>query len=81
VAVVPERLTSRVNGVARTIALSGLPLGPLAAGLLLASISSAATVAVFSAFLVALAVLGTANRAIRDAPSLADLDALPAGGV
>jgi len=81
VAVVPERLTSRVNGVARTIALSGLPLGPLAAGLLLASTSARATVAAFSAVLVVLAVIGTANRAIRNAPSLDELKALPAAGV
>ena len=77
VAVVPDRLTGRVNSVARTIALSGTPLGPLLAGLMLGSISSRATVAVFTGMLLLFAVLGTTNRAIRNAPSLSDLE--PAG--
>jgi predicted MFS family arabinose efflux permease len=75
VAVVPDRLTGRVNSVARTIALSGAPLGPLLAGLMLGSISPRATVAVFTGMLLVFAVLGTTNRAIRNAPSLSDLEA------
>jgi predicted lipid-binding transport protein (Tim44 family) len=74
---VPDRLTGRVNSVARTIALSGAPLGPLLAGLMLGSISPRATVAVFTAMLLVFAVLGTTNRAIRNAPSLSELE--PAG--
>jgi MFS family permease len=74
VAVVPDHLTSRVNGVARTIALSGLPLGPLAAGFLLDSVSERATIAVFVAMLAVLAVIASTNRAIRNAPSLAELE-------
>lgn len=77
VAVVPDRLTGRVNSVARTIALSGTLLGPLLAGLMLASLSARVTVAVFAEILLALAVLGTTNRAIRNAPSLSELE--PAG--
>jgi len=77
VAVVPDRLTGRVNSVARTIALSGAPLGPLLAGLMLASLCARVTVAVFAGILLALAVLGTTNRAIRNAPSLSELE--PAG--
>jgi MFS family permease len=73
VALVPERLTSRVNGVARTIALSGLPLGPLSAGLLLDSVSARTTVAVYSALLLILALVATSNRAIRNAPRLDDV--------
>jgi predicted MFS family arabinose efflux permease len=73
VAVVPDRLTGRVNSVARTIALSGAPLGPLLAGLMLGSLSARATVAVFAVLLLVLAVLGTTNRAIRNAPSLDEI--------
>jgi MFS family permease len=74
VAVVPDHLTSRVNGVARTIALSGLPLGPLAAGFLLESVSARMTLLIFVAFLLVFALLGSTNRAIRNAPSLAELE-------
>jgi hypothetical protein len=74
VAVTPDRLTGRVNGIGRTIALCGAPLGPLAAGLLLGSFSARTTVAVFSALLVALAALGSASRSIRNAPSLTELE-------
>ena len=77
VAVVPDRLTGRVNSVARTIALCGAPLGPLFAGLLLSSVSPRETIAVLSLFLLIPAVIGTANRAIRNAPSLDELDDLP----
>ena len=45
VAIVPDRLTGRVNSVARTIALCASPLGPLTAGLLLGSLSPRTTVA------------------------------------
>jgi len=73
VAVVPEHLTSRVNGAARTIALSGLPLGPLLAGFLLDTVSERTTILVFAAILLVFALLGSTNRSIRDAPSLAEL--------
>jgi hypothetical protein len=56
--------------------VSVAPLGPLAAGLLLETVSPRATVAVFTLFNVVLAVAGTVSPAIRDAPSLAELDTL-----
>jgi MFS family permease len=77
VAIVPDRLTGRVNSVARTIALCGSPLGPLCAGLLLGVLSARATVAVFAGFLLLLCVIATTNRSIRNAPSLSELDDLP----
>jgi predicted MFS family arabinose efflux permease len=77
VAVVPDRLTGRVNSVARTIALCGLPLGPLSAGLLLGSYSARTTVAVFASMLFLLSVFATLSPSIRDAPSLDELDDLP----
>jgi MFS family permease len=77
VAVVPDRLTGRVNSVARTIALCGLPLGPLSAGLLLGSFSARTTIAVFASFLFVLCVFTTLSSSIRNAPSLDELDDLP----
>jgi len=77
VAVVPDRLTGRVNSVARTIALCGAPFGPLAAGLMLGSLSARTTVAVFAAVLVVLAVFASLSPSIRNAPSLDDLEQLP----
>ncbi len=76
VAVVPDRLTGRVNSVARTIALCGAPLGPLAAGLLLGSFSARTTVAIFAGFLFLLCVFASLSPAIRNAPTLDDLDDL-----
>jgi MFS family permease len=69
VAIVPDRLQGRVNSVARSLALLGLPLGPVVGGLLLGSFSARATVAFLLAGFVLLAVLTTASRAIRAAPS------------
>ena len=77
VAVVPDRLTGRVNSVARTIALCGMPLGPLSAGLLLGSFSARTTVAVFASFLFLFCVFATLSPSIRNAPSLDELDDLP----
>lgn len=77
VAVVPDRLTGRVNSVARTIALLGMPLGPLSAGLLLGSFSARATVGVYACLLLLLCLFATLSRSIRDAPSLDDIDDLP----
>ena len=77
VAVVPDRLTGRVNSVARTIALCGAPLGPLAAGLLLGSFSARTTVAIFASLLLLICVIATLSTSIRNAPSLDELDDLP----
>jgi MFS family permease len=76
-AVVPDRLTGRVGGVARTIALCLAAFGPLSAGLLLHWFSPRQTVAFYFALLALLAVLGTLNPSIRNAPSLSELDDLP----
>jgi MFS family permease len=73
VAVTPDRLTGRVNSVARTIALCGAPLGPLGAGILLSTFSARTAVAVFTLLLVVLAVVGTLSPSIRNAPSLDEL--------
>jgi MFS family permease len=77
VAVTPDRLLGRVNGIARSIGLLAAPLGPLAAGLLLDRVSARATVAVFAACGLVLAVCGTLSPSIRNAPSLDELVDLP----
>ena len=76
VAVTPDRLTGRVNSVARTIALCGAPLGPLAAGLMLGATSPRTTVAVFTGLLAALAAFSSLSPSIRNAPSLDELAVL-----
>jgi MFS family permease len=76
-AVVPDRLTGRVGGVARTIALCTMAFGPLSAGFLLHSLSARATVAIYAALMLIVAVLGTWNPSIRNAPNLSDLEDLP----
>ena len=77
VAVVPDRLTGRVNSAARTIALCGAPLGPLSAGLLLSATSPRLTIAAYALFLLVPALIGTWSPSIRNAPSLSELDELP----
>ncbi|HSX21391.1 MAG TPA: MFS transporter [Gaiellaceae bacterium] len=77
VAITPDRLTGRVNSVARTIALCGAPLGPLGAGILLSTVSGRTTVTVFAAVLLALALSATLSPSIRKAPDLDELDELP----
>lgn len=77
VAVVPDRLTGRVNSAARTIALCGAPLGPLSAGLLLSATSPRITIGAYALFLLVPALIGTWSPSIRNAPSLSELDDLP----
>ena len=76
VAVTPDRLTGRVNSVARTIALCGAPLGPLVAGLMLGATSPRTTVAVFTGLLAVLAAFSSLSPSIRNAPSLDELATL-----
>lgn len=78
VAITPDRLTGRVNSVARTVALLGAPLGPLGAGLMLSTVSERTTVAVFAAILFVLAAGASLAPSIRNAPDLDELDDLPA---
>ena len=60
-----------------TIALLAAPLGPLVAGFLLESSSPRATIAVVSAFTLALMLWGTLSPSIRNPPSLDELGVLP----
>ena len=72
-AMTPDRLLGRAGSVRSTIALLPAPLGPLTAGLLLGAVSERATIAVFAAFGLVLALWGTLSPAIRAAPSLDEL--------
>jgi hypothetical protein len=76
-AMTPDRLIGRVNSVQRTIGLLIAPLGPLVAGLLLGATSERATIAVFAAFGLVLALWGTLSPSLRGAPSLEEITELP----
>ena len=78
IAMTPDRLVGRVESVWSTISLLIAPLGPLVAGVLLDNVPARAAIAVFAAFGLVLAVWGTLSPSIRAAPSLEELDELPA---
>jgi predicted MFS family arabinose efflux permease len=79
IAMTPDRLLGRAEAVTTTIALLIAPLGPLAAGVLIGAVSERATIGVFAAFGLVLAVWGTLSPSIRTAPSLDELDEPPPG--
>jgi MFS family permease len=72
-ALTPDRLLGRVGSVRSSIALLIAPLGPLAAGVLIDTVSPRAAIALFAAVALGLAVWGTSSPAIRAAPSLEEL--------
>ena len=78
ISMTPDRLLGRSESVRSTIALLIAPLGPLAAGVLLDSVSARTTIAVFAAVGLVLALWGTLSRSIRHAPDLDELDAVAA---
>lgn len=75
IAMTPDRLLGRAESVRRMISLLIAPLGPLAAGALLGTVSPRATIAVFATVGLVLAVWGTLSPSIRAAPSLDQLQA------
>jgi hypothetical protein len=77
IAMTPDRLLGRAESATSTIALLIAPLGPLIAGFLLAGVSARATIAVFAATGLVLAVWGTLSPSIRAAPSLEELREAP----
>ena len=66
----PDRLVGRTQAAFATFSQLVIPLGPLAAGFLLADVSARATIAVFAVSGLALALWGTLSPAIRAAPAL-----------
>ena len=75
IAITPDRLLGRTESAWSTISLLIAPLGPLAAGLLLGVASARATIALFAAFALVLALWGTSSPAVRGAPRLDGLGA------
>lgn len=67
-ALIPDPLQGRVNGANRLIALSLDPLGAVLAGLLIERIGVIRVVMVFTAWMVVLSILATANAHVRRAP-------------
>jgi MFS transporter len=78
VAMTPDRLLGRVESVRSNISLLIAPLGPLVAGILLSAVSARATIALFAAAGLGLALWGTLSSSIRSAPSLDELETLTA---
>ena len=70
-ALIPDRLQGRVNSTFRLICFGLMPVGAALSGVLLERFGTGVTIAVFSAWLAALAVLTTLNRHVRHAPPLA----------
>jgi MFS family permease len=68
--VTPDRLLGRVIAVSRNIGLAIAPLGPLAIGVLLETISERETVAIFAAVALSLALWGTLSPSLRNAPGI-----------
>jgi MFS family permease len=73
IAMTPDRLLGRSESVRSMISLVIAPLGPLAAGFMLADVSARGAIALFAAFGLALAVWGTLSPAIRAAPALSEI--------
>jgi predicted MFS family arabinose efflux permease len=71
--IVPDRLQGRVNSAARLVAQVAAPLGPVAAGFLLAATSPRTTTALLVVFGLATAAAATLAPAIREAPSREEL--------
>jgi hypothetical protein len=67
---IPDRLLGRAMAASNTLRACSAPVGPLAAGLLLASTSPRITIAVLAVPVVVAAALGTLSSALRDLPTL-----------
>ena len=79
IAITPDRLLGRTESAWSSIALLIAPLGPLAAGILLGAVSERATIAVFAAVALVLALWATLSSAVRDAPRLDAFTAATSG--
>jgi predicted MFS family arabinose efflux permease len=83
IAMTPDRLLGRSESARTLIALVVAPLGPIVAGALLGAVSARATIALFAASALVLALWGTFSPSIRAAPRLEELAAVsqPAPGL
>jgi MFS family permease len=67
---IPDRLLGRAMAASNTLRAISVPLGPLAAGLLLSHTSPRLTILVLAVPVVVAAVFGTLSSSIRELPSL-----------
>jgi MFS family permease len=72
-AVTPDRLIARVPSAMGNVMVLVTPLGPLAAGLLIESVSPRAAIALFLGVVLVAAVSGTLSRSTRDVPGPEDV--------
>jgi MFS family permease len=72
-ALTPDRLVGRVMSASNTVRVLAVPLGPVAAGLLLSAGSARAAIGIFTAWTLAAAVVGTFSSSMRTAPPLTEL--------
>jgi MFS family permease len=72
-AMTPDRLISRVLTAATTIVVAVMPLGPLAAGFLLDSVSARLTIFLLTAGTMVAAIVGTLSRSVRELPPLSQV--------
>ena len=76
-ALIQDRLLGRALAVSNTLRVAAAPLGPLAAGLLLASESPRLTIGLLAGATVVVAVIGTLSPSMRTAPPLEPARAAP----
>jgi hypothetical protein len=76
IAMTPDRLLGRTESAWSSVSLLIAPLGPLVAGVLLDTLSARATIGVFAACSLCLALWATLSPSIRAAPSLDELAAV-----
>lgn len=72
-ALIPDRLIGRAMSASNTMRVLATPLGPFAAGLLLAAASPRTTIVALAAPTVAVAFLGSLSKAIRGVPPLPEM--------
>jgi MFS family permease len=77
IAMTPDRLLGRAEAVWSTFAIAMATIAPLVMGYVIQEVSARAAVGLCAAFALALALWGTMSRAIRNAPSIDDLEELP----
>ena len=78
--ITPDRLLGRVTSAETLLAYGALPLGSLAAGLLLETVGARGAIVALAAGMLVVAVAATASAGIRSAPSLAEARVAPDAG-
>jgi predicted MFS family arabinose efflux permease len=79
-ALIPDALQGRVNSTFRLLAFGFIPVGAATGGFLLERIGATATVGVFAAVYLLMAIATTFNRHVREAQPLAEITTAPESG-